>query len=78
MYERLRRPVDGVPDPPDTAIFLVEARTRDVSSTAIRARIAAGRPIDDLVPAGVARHILAHHLYGAVDHLHGENQRDQG
>jgi nicotinate-nucleotide adenylyltransferase len=57
----------------ETGIFLVEARTRDVSSTAIRARRAAGLPIDDLVPAAVARHILAHQLYVAVDDLHGEN-----
>jgi nicotinate-nucleotide adenylyltransferase len=56
-------------------IFLVEASTRDVSSTGIRQRLAAGQPIDDLVPAPVARHILKHHLYGAVDDLHGENQR---
>jgi nicotinate-nucleotide adenylyltransferase len=58
-----------------TGIFLVEARTRDVSSTAIRARLAARQPIDDLVPAAVARHILAHHLYGAVDELHGQDTR---
>jgi nicotinate-nucleotide adenylyltransferase len=57
-------------------IFLVGAQTRDVSSTQIRERIAAGRPLDDLVPASVARHILKHHLYGAVDHLHGEKQRN--
>jgi len=47
-----------------TGIFLVEARTRDVSSTAIRAQLAAGQPIDDLVPAAVARYIAAHDLYG--------------
>ena len=58
-----------------TGVFLVEARTRDVSSTTIRARLAAGAAIDDLVPPAVARHIVAHHLYGAVDDLHGENQR---
>jgi len=55
-----------------TRIFLVEAQTHDVSSSAIRERIAAAQPIDDLVPAPVARHILKHHLYGAVDDLHGE------
>ena len=60
-----------------TAIFLVEARTRDVSSTTIRARLAARQPIDDLVPAAVARHIVAHHLYGAVDDLHGEDATQQ-
>ena len=57
-----------------TGIFLVEAATRDVSSTTIRARLAARRSIDDLVPPAVARHIAAHHLYGAEDGLHGDNQ----
>jgi nicotinate-nucleotide adenylyltransferase len=61
-----------------TAVWLVEARTRDVSSTLVRARLAAGQPIDDLVPAPVARHILAHHLYGAVDELHGKDTRRNG
>ena len=56
-------------------VSLLEARTRDVSSTLIRQRLAAGESIDDLVPAAVSRHILAHHLYGAVDDLHGEDQR---
>jgi nicotinate-nucleotide adenylyltransferase len=55
-----------------TRIFLVEAQTHDISSSAIRERLAAAQPIDDLVPAPVARHILKHHLYGAVDDLHGE------
>ena len=58
-----------------TRVSLVEAHTRDVSSTAIRGRLSAQQSIDDLVPAAVARHILAHHLYGAVDHLHGEDER---
>jgi nicotinate-nucleotide adenylyltransferase len=57
-----------------TGIYLVAARTRDVSSTAIRARLARREPIDDLVPAAVARHITSHHLYGAVDDLHGKDQ----
>ena len=58
-----------------TAIYLVEARTRDVSSTTIRARLQAGEAIDDLVPAAVARHIVHHHLYGSVDSLHGKDER---
>jgi nicotinate-nucleotide adenylyltransferase len=58
-----------------TRIFLVEARTRDISSTAIRTRLSAGLPIDDLVPAAVARHITQHRLYAAVDHLHGQDAR---
>ncbi len=54
-----------------TGIYHVEARTRDVSSTLIRARLAAGQPIDDLTPPAVARHIRAHHLYGAAGGLDG-------
>ena len=54
-------------------IFLVNAHTRDVSSTMIRERLAASRSIDDLVPPAVARHITKHHLYGAVGRLHDEN-----
>jgi len=55
-----------------TRVSLVEARTRDVSSTAIRARLTQRGAIDDLVPPAVARHIMAHHLYGTVDDLHGQ------
>jgi nicotinate-nucleotide adenylyltransferase len=56
-------------------IFLLQAHTRDVSSTMIRERLASGLPIDDLVPPRVARHIQKHHLYGAVDNLHGKDER---
>ena len=56
-------------------IFLVHAHTRDVSSTMIRERLASGQSIDELVPPAVARHIQKHHLYGAVDSLHGEDER---
>jgi nicotinate-nucleotide adenylyltransferase len=35
----------------------------EVSSTEIRARLARGEPIDDLVPAPVASYIARHHLY---------------
>jgi nicotinate-nucleotide adenylyltransferase len=55
-------------------IILLNADTRDVSSTLIRQRLRAGQPIDDLVPPAVAGHILAHHLYGAVGRLHGEDE----
>jgi len=56
----------------ETRIILIGARTRDVSSTTIRTRRASGQSIADLVPAAVARHIVAHQLYEAVDDLHGE------
>jgi nicotinate-nucleotide adenylyltransferase len=66
----------GAPhDPQKTSIFLIDADTRNVSSTQIRARLAERERIDDLVPAAVARHIVVHHLYGAVDDLHGEDER---
>jgi len=64
-------PVD---DRRPTGIFLVEANTRDVSSTHIRQRLAAGQPIDDLVPSAVATHIAAHQLYRVEDDLHASNQ----
>ena len=75
LRARMRQPGDASSASGETGVFLLEARTRNVSSTEIRTRLAAGLPIDDLVPAAVARHIVAHHLYGAVDDLHGEKQR---
>ena len=57
-----------------TGIFVVEATTRDVSSTMIRERLAAGQEIDDLVPSAVARHIVTHHLYEMENELHGEDK----
>jgi nicotinate-nucleotide adenylyltransferase len=75
LRSRVRAPASRAwIDEGGTAIYLVEARTRDVSSTTIRTRLAERKPIDDLVPAGVARHIIAHRLYGAVDDLHGQEQ----
>jgi hypothetical protein len=46
-----------------TAFHLLDVDTPDVSSTLIRARLNAGLPIEDLVPAAVARYILNHRLY---------------
>ena len=61
------------------AIFLVDAPTPDVSSTAIRRRIAAGESVKEMLSDAVARHIRQHHLYSSssefstADHLHGQN-----
>jgi nicotinate-nucleotide adenylyltransferase len=44
-------------------VELLDGPSLDVSASEIRARAAAGRPIDGLVPASVARYIKAHHLY---------------
>jgi nicotinate-nucleotide adenylyltransferase len=73
LRARLRSPEQETSGASGTWIFLVEARTRDLSSSTIRARLAARQSIDDLVPAAVARHIAAHRLYGAVDDLHGQD-----
>jgi nicotinate-nucleotide adenylyltransferase len=68
----------GTPKP---SVFLVDARTSDVSSTEIRRRIRIGDALTGLVPPLVERHILQHRLYSnaaahdpvasAADHLHG-------
>jgi nicotinate-nucleotide adenylyltransferase len=72
LRDRLHRAGQAMPAGEKTRVILVEARTRDISSTMIRARLRARQPIDDLVPAAVARHIAIHHLYGAVGELHGD------
>jgi nicotinate-nucleotide adenylyltransferase len=78
LRSRVRPPAPGAPTGSTTGVFLVEAATRDVSSTMIRARLAARQSIDDLVPSPVARHVAAHYLYGAEDGLHGDNQDQTG
>jgi nicotinate-nucleotide adenylyltransferase len=57
-----------------TAIFLIHAATRDVSSTEIRDRVEAGASLADLVPPRVADYIRRHGLYSSTstaDDLHG-------
>ncbi len=53
----------GRPADLSTAVWLVEAATRDISSSDIRMRRAAGLPIDDLVSPSVAAYVLEHRLY---------------
>jgi nicotinate-nucleotide adenylyltransferase len=48
-------------------VELFEIPAVTASSTEVRARVAAGRPIDDLVPAEVARLVGALGLYHGVD-----------
>jgi nicotinate-nucleotide adenylyltransferase len=47
----------------DASIFLIDAQTADVSSSAIRRRCGDGLPLTGLVPAGVQQHIEQHGLY---------------
>jgi len=49
----------------ETRVFLLDCVTPDVSSTDIRARARAGRPLAGLVPPEVDDHIRRHGLYGA-------------
>jgi len=49
-----------------TAVFLVEARTADASSTEVRRRLEADEPLDDLVPERVLSYIRQHRLYTPV------------
>ena len=51
------------PPPPSWRMDVVEVPSLDVSSTDLRARVAAGRPIDVLVPAGAVREIRRRGLY---------------
>jgi nicotinate-nucleotide adenylyltransferase len=44
-------------------VVVLEGPHLDISASDIRARVAAGRPIDGLVPPPVAAYIEAHHLY---------------
>ena len=61
---RLREAAGSAPAGGESvSIWLVDAATRDVSSSALRRRIGAGQPIDGLVPDAVARHIARHGLY---------------
>jgi nicotinate-nucleotide adenylyltransferase len=56
-----------------TGIFLVDARTPDVSSTDIRTRLAEGKSIHGLVPDTVERHIAQHRLYSPASSLTGRS-----
>jgi len=62
LRERLRAPAPDV-TPVEPSVFLVDARTPDVSSTVIRSRLRAGDSISGLVPSAVEGHILRHRLY---------------
>ena len=53
--------------PSTPSIILIDARTADVSSTAIRKRRAAGQSIAGFVEPGVQQHIEQHGLYTPIE-----------
>ena len=66
------RPGHPLPDPTTLAdklpglvgrLIVIHDTLPDISASAIRTRVAAGRPIDHLVPPRVAAYIEEHHLY---------------
>lgn len=66
LAARMRTPDEGPaqPDPGGaTAIWLIEADTRDVSSSDVRERLAAAEPTAGLLPDLVAAHVARHRLY---------------
>ena len=58
-----------------TSIWLVESKTRDISSSDIRVRVASGQPVRGLVAPSVGTYIERHRLYafdrGVDRNLHG-------
>ncbi|HEY6892947.1 MAG TPA: nicotinate-nucleotide adenylyltransferase [Rhodanobacteraceae bacterium] len=66
LGDRMVRPPVGALTQIDPAIILIDAPTPDVSSTAIRQRVAAGDSIAAMVPPAVQQHIEQHGLYTSI------------
>ena len=77
LAPRMRPAAEAGDTGSEPLVFLLDARTPDVSSTDIRRRIAGGEALTGLVPPPVASHIRQHGLYSrqpilsSADHLHG-------
>lgn len=65
LASRMTSPPPGERSPGGTMIFLIDAPTADVSSTAIRRSVAAGGSIEGMVPPAVRQHIEQHGLYSS-------------
>ena len=63
LAARMRSPSHSARPSSSALIFLIDAATTDVSSTAIRRACAAHEPIADMVPAAVQQHLEQHALY---------------
>ncbi|OFV89760.1 MAG: nicotinate (nicotinamide) nucleotide adenylyltransferase [Acidobacteria bacterium RIFCSPLOWO2_12_FULL_65_11] len=78
LARRMVRPehAAAVSVPGGPLIFLIDAPTADVSSTAIRQRRASGEPVTGLVPPIVEQHIERHGLYSLTEA--GRRPEDRG
>lgn len=65
VFPRPGRPL-AVPAGLAPRLTVIDGFAVDISSTRVRAELAAGRRPVDLVPAAVLAHIAAHRLYGAA------------
>jgi nicotinate-nucleotide adenylyltransferase len=65
---------DTKPDGDEPRIYLIDAKTPDISSTEIRSKLATGASIAGLLCPDVERHILRHHLYA----VRGAHQYSSG
>jgi nicotinate-nucleotide adenylyltransferase len=75
LAARMRNTPLGADGPGGSSIFLIDAPTADVSSTAIRQRRLAGQPITGLVPPSVEQHIEQHGLYTSIAGNQHEHNR---
>ncbi|MCY4121519.1 MAG: nicotinate-nucleotide adenylyltransferase [Acidobacteria bacterium] len=66
LADRMREPRGLTRAGEPTAIWLVEAETRNISSSRIRHRLAASESTGDLLPEMVAAYIVRHGLYGTT------------
>jgi nicotinate-nucleotide adenylyltransferase len=62
---------DLTPAPDWPEVRILEMPGIDLSSSELRARVRGGRPIDDLVPAGVVDYIRRRGLYAAAEEVAG-------
>jgi nicotinate-nucleotide adenylyltransferase len=58
------RRVRELPDLPAGSVLVLDLPMRPISSTAVRAALAAGAPTGDLLPVDVSTYITDHRLYG--------------
>ncbi len=72
LAPRMVDAVAGMSLPAKPAIFLIDAPTADVSSTALRAALSRGENLDGLVDPRVQQHIEQHGLYrfGSTERRH--------